>query len=108
MAKRIGVTKATVSRWETGTIPIDELSLKRIVQIANILHIEPSLLVETSAKNALDLDYIDIKDLVNNKEICFEGDFYHLNNSDKKMLINVIRSVLQGKEVKKPSSDKQV
>lgn len=43
---------------------------------------------------------IDIKDLINNATFLFDGSDYNLNQADKEMLTNIMKAVLQGKEIK--------
>lgn len=43
---------------------------------------------------------IDIKNLIDNATFLFDGNDYNLNQADKEMLTNIMKTVLQGKEIK--------
>ena len=43
---------------------------------------------------------IDIKGLINSATFLFDGSDYNLNQADKEMLTNIMKTVLQGKEIK--------
>lgn len=101
VAEKIGVSKATVSRWESGNIA--NMKRNRILALANVLKISPSVIIGSlpNDKKSQNVTPIaDIKDIISNTTFFFEGNEYNLSKSEKDMLTNVIRSVLSGKESK--------
>lgn len=101
VAEKVGVSKATVSRWETGNIA--NMKCNRIVALANVLEISPSVIIGLCPKDEKSKNKapkVDVKDIINNSTFLFDGNEYKLSQSDRDMLTNIIKSVLNGKESK--------
>lgn len=101
VAEKVGVSKATVSRWESGNIA--NMKRNRIVALANVLEISPSVIMGLCPKDEKSKSKepkVDVKDIINNATFLFDGNDYNLSQSDKEMLTNIIKSVLNGKESK--------
>ncbi len=59
VAKAVGVSEATVSRWETGDI--EDMRRSKIVSLSNVLHLSPSDVMGIATQdNNKDLDFIKI------------------------------------------------
>lgn len=101
VAEKVGVSKATVSRWESGNIA--NMKRNRIVALANVLEISPSVIMGLRPKDEKSKNReskVDVKDIINNATFLFDGNDYHLSQADKEMLTNIMKTVLQGKEIK--------
>lgn len=88
LANKMGVTKSVISSWITGKrFP----KMASIQKLADIFGIEKSNLIES---NHAPIDP-DLKDILQNAEVMFDGLKYPLTDDKKSLLAQVIKSVLK-------------
>lgn len=111
-----GIGKSSISRYLKGEyIP----KQRKLTRIASALNVSEGWLLTGVQQNTDELvrkPYIhyyaygkngtktsppvDVKDIINNATFLFDGNDYNLSQSDRDMLTNIIKSVLNGKESK--------
>lgn len=116
LSNATGIGKSSISRYLKGEYVPKQRKLTRIASALNVSegwlltgaeqhHIEsysvPYVKFATVTDNSAKKQFkVDVKDIINNATFLFDGNNYNLSQSDKDMLTNVIRSVLNGKESK--------
>lgn len=116
LSNATGIGKSSISRYLKGEYVPKQRKLTRIASALNVSEgwlltgaeqhrIEPhnvpyvkfTTVTDNSAKKQAK---VDVKDIINNATFLFDGNDYSLSQSDKDMLTNIIKSVLNGKESK--------
>lgn len=78
IAEHVGVSEATVSRWENGNIA--NMKRDKIYKLSQILMINPSEII----------GFEEINENLDFKTIKFMNDYLKLNNSQKEIVENII------------------
>jgi len=89
VAKAVGVSEGTISRWESGEI--SNMKRSRIASLAKILKLQPSDLVLGNVSEGITEDTSDI-----DRE--FKKLLSDMSEQDKEWLLNVIKSVIDGRK----------
>lgn len=112
-AKKSGLSSGYISMLEKNRNPRNGKPIIPSIEtydcVANALGISLDELLRRTSGQKISMkpdstasasDTIDIKDLIENDTFLFDGNNYNLNKSDKEMLINIMKTILQGKEIK--------
>lgn len=101
LSRRTGISPSSLSEYLSGKY---EPKQDKIYLISRALNVDPVWLLgfedENSEQQKHEEPKVDVKDIINNATFLFDGNDYNLSQSDKEMLTNVIKSVLNGKESK--------
>lgn len=97
LSRRTGISNSSLSEYLTGK---HEPRQDKIYLISKALNVSPMWLMGFDEKEEDDSQKIDIKDLINSAIFLFDGNDYSLNKADREMLTNIMKTVLQGKEIK--------
>ena len=89
VAKAVGVSEGTISRWESGEI--SNMKRSRIASLAKVLKLQPSDLVLGNVSEGITEDASDI-----DRE--FKKLLSDMSEQDKEWLLNVIKSVIDGRK----------
>ena len=101
LSRRTGISPSSLSEYLSGKY---EPKQDKIYLISRALNVDPVWLLgfedEDSEPQKHEEPKVDVKDIINNATFLFDGNDYSLSQSDKDMLTNIIKSVLNGKESK--------
>ena len=101
LSRRTGISPSSLSEYLSGKY---EPKQDKIYLISRALNVDPVWLLgfddEDDELQKRKEPKVDVKDIINNATFLFDGNDYNLSQSDKEMLTNIIKSVLNGKESK--------
>lgn len=101
LSRRTGISPSSLSEYLSGKY---EPKQDKIYLISKALNVDPVWLLgfddEDDELQKRKEPKVDVKDIINNATFLFDGNDYNLSQSDRDMLTNIIKSVLNGKESK--------
>lgn len=95
VANQVGVTEATVSRWESGDI--DNMRRDKIASLANALRVSPLLIMGID-------DTEHLYKPVNSEELELLNDYRGVDDADRNMIRNMLKRFKIGRRSASPSA----
>lgn len=94
LARKIGVTKSTLCKWESGFIK--NMKRDKLEQLAAALEISPlELISTTSAPVVAQGDKEDIISALAGTEVMFDGMEYPITPEKRRYIAKIIKSILE-------------
>ena len=94
LARKIGITKGTLSKWESGFIK--NMKLDKLELLAAALEISPLELINTSSAPVVAQgDKEDIISALAGTEVMFDGMEYPITPEKRRYIAKIIKSILE-------------
>ena len=98
IAKYVGVSRSTVQKWESGFIK--NMRRDKMALLADILQIPPTMLLkdEIHPREVKPKPKIDLRLALENTEIMFDGKEHKLTEEQRKLLVNIVKTMVESEE----------
>ena len=94
LAQKIGVTKSTLSKWESGFIK--NMKRDKLELLAAALEISPLELISTTSTPVVAQgDKEDIISALSGTEVMFDGMEYPITPEKRRYIVKIIKSILE-------------